>query len=72
MISSILSKIKWDCSLPNNFLDFREFASILGHEMVHFYQFTVLKMNSGNHNKDFYKFKKKFQKLGLDLQREYR
>lgn len=59
-------------TLTNNFLDFREFASILGHEMVHFYQFTVLKMNSGNHNKDFYKFKKRFQKLGLDLQREYR
>ncbi|MDA1284076.1 MAG: SprT-like domain-containing protein, partial [Proteobacteria bacterium] len=66
------TKFCYSISLTNKFLDFREFASILGHEMVHFYQFSILKLNSGNHNKDFYKFRKKFIKLGLDLQREYR
>jgi hypothetical protein len=39
--------------------------------MVHYYQKLILKQNSARHNKEFYSFKKKFEKLGLDLKRIY-
>jgi hypothetical protein len=57
--------------MHNKFKNFREFAEILGHEMVHYYQKLILKQNSARHNKEFYSFKKKFKKLGLDLKRVY-
>ena len=43
-----------------------------GHEIVHYYQKLVLKQNSAKHNKEFYSFKKKFKKIGLNLKRVYR
>ena len=33
------------------------------HEMIHYYQKLILKQNSAKHNKEFYSFKKKFNKL---------
>ena len=58
-------------TIHNKFKNFREFAEILGHEMVHYYQKLILKQNSARHNKEFYSFKKKFKKLGLNLKRSY-
>ena len=58
-------------TIHNKFKNFREFAEILGHEMVHYYQKLILKQNSARHNKEFYSFKKKFNKLGLELKRVY-
>ena len=55
-----------------NFKNFQEFVEILGHEMVHYYQKLVLKQNSAKHNKQFYSFRKKFKKLGLNLKRIYK
>jgi hypothetical protein len=59
-------------TLHNKFSNFKEFAEILGHEMIHYYQKLILRQNSAKHNKQFYSFKKKFVKLGLDLKRVYR
>ena len=59
-------------TLHNKFKNFQEFVEILGHEMVHYYQKLVLKQNSAKHNKEFYSFKKKFKKIGLNLKRVYR
>ncbi len=59
-------------TLHNKFKNFREFAEVLGHEMVHYYQKLILKQNTAKHNKEFYSFKKKFNKLGLKLKRVYR
>jgi len=59
-------------TLHNKFRNFREFAEILGHEMVHYYQKLILKQNTAKHNKEFYSFTKKFAKLGLKLKRVYR
>ena len=59
-------------TLHNKYRNFKEFAEVLGHEMVHYYQKLILKQNTAKHNKDFYKFKKKFKKLGLNLKRVYR
>ena len=43
-----------------------EFLNTLSHEMVHFWQQTVMNDN-GNHNKLFFSFKPKFKKLNLTL-----
>ncbi len=59
-------------TLRNKFKNFQEFVEILGHEMVHYYQKLVLKQNSAKHNKEFYSFKRKFKKIGLNLKRVYR
>ncbi len=59
-------------TLHNKFKNFQEFVEILGHEMVHYYQKLILKQNSAKHNKEFYSFKKKFIKIGLNLKRVYR
>ena len=59
-------------TIHNKFKNFQEFVEILGHEMVHYYQKLVLKQNSAKHNKQFYSFRKKFKKLGLNLKRIYR
>ena len=43
-----------------------EFLNTLSHEMVHFWQQTVMN-DTGNHNKLFFSFKPKFKKLNLTL-----
>lgn len=44
----------------------KEFVDTLGHEMVHLYQMANIG-DTGNHNKVFYSFRPKLNKIGLDL-----
>ena len=44
----------------------QEFVDTLGHEMVHLYQMANLG-DTGNHNKLFYSFRPKLNRIGLDL-----
>jgi len=53
------------------FKNMKQILDILGHEMVHHYQITHQKNNSGNHNSHFYKWKSKFERMGLDLKVRY-
>ena len=46
--------------------DKRDFVDTLGHEMVHLYQMANIG-DTGNHNKIFYSFRPKLNKIGLDL-----
>lgn len=46
--------------------DKRDFVETLGHEMVHLYQMANIG-DSGNHNKIFYSFRPKLNRIGLDL-----
>tara|TARA_B100000963_G_C22059643_1_gene423256 strand:- start:85 stop:483 length:399 start_codon:yes stop_codon:yes gene_type:complete len=66
------TKYCYKITIHNKFRNFREFVEILGHEMVHYYQKLVLKQNTAKHNKEFYSFRKKFRKIGLELKRIYR
>ena len=66
------TKYCYKITLHNKFKNFQEFVEILGHEMVHYYQKLVLKQNTAKQNKEFYSFKKKFKKIGLELKRIYR
>jgi len=43
-----------------------EFLNTLSHEMVHLWQQTI-KKDTGNHNKLFFSFRNKFQRLNLKL-----
>ena len=53
------------------FKNIKHFLDILGHEMVHHYQITHQQNNSGNHNSYFFRWKKKFERMGLDLKGTY-
>ena len=44
----------------------KDFVDTLGHEMVHLYQMANVG-DTGNHNKLFYSFRPKLNKIGLDL-----
>ena len=44
----------------------KEFVETLAHEMNHLWQMNI-KGDTGNHNKIFYSFRPKLNKLGLDL-----
>jgi len=44
----------------------KEFVETLAHEMIHLYQ-MLHKNDTGNHNKLFYSFRPKLNKIGLDL-----
>lgn len=55
--------------MNNKFDTFEQFLEILGHEMVHLYQFN--KGYSFKHNKVFFSFRDKFKKNGLRLMRHY-
>ena len=44
----------------------KEFVETLPHEMIHLWQMNI-KGDTGNHNKIFYSFRPKLNKLGLDL-----
>lgn len=45
----------------------KDFIETLAHEMVHYYQMTVLKCPYSNHNTDFYAWRNKFRRFGLGL-----
>lgn len=55
--------------LNNKFKSEQLFLSILGHEMVHMYQFSI--NDTGNHNKIFYSFREKFIDQDLLLSLRY-
>jgi len=40
---------------------------VLGHEMVHLWQYYALEDNSCNHNIDFYKWRRTFGANGIKL-----
>ena len=44
----------------------KEFVDTLAHEMVHLYQ-MVHKGDTGNHNKLFYSFRPKLNRIGIDI-----
>ena len=44
----------------------KEFVETLAHEMIHLWQMNI-KGDTGNHNKLFYSFRPKLNRLGLDL-----
>ena len=44
----------------------KDFVDTLGHEMIHLYQMANVG-DTGNHNKLFYSFRPKLNKIGLDL-----
>ena len=44
----------------------KELVETLAHEMIHLWQMNI-KGDTGNHNKIFYSFRPKLNKLGLDL-----
>ena len=50
------------CSL----IETKEFVETLAHEMIHLWQMNH-KGDTGNHNKLFYSFRPKLNRLGLDL-----
>ena len=52
------------------FKNLKQILDILGHEMVHHWQLTIGK-DTGNHNAIFYKWKTKFNRMGLDLKVRY-
>lgn len=56
-------------SINHRFKDLREFVNIVGHEMVHMFQF--LNGDTGKHNKMFYSFQERFKQNNLRLQRDY-
>ena len=59
------TKQYWLEMLPE-YRDKRDFVETLGHEMVHLYQMANIG-DTGNHNKIFYSFSPKLNKIGLDL-----
>ena len=59
------TKQYWLEMLPE-YRDKRDFVETLGHEMVHLYQMANIG-DTGNHNKVFYSFRTKLNKIGLDL-----
>lgn len=59
------TKQYWLEMLPE-YRDKRDFVETLGHEMVHLYQMANIG-DSGNHNKVFYSFRSKLNRIGLDL-----
>jgi len=59
------TKQYWLEMLPE-YRDKRDFVETLGHEMVHLYQMANIG-DTGNHNKVFYSFRPKLNKIGLDL-----
>ena len=61
-------KEKWiDLYLLPKYKDFQTFVEVLAHEMVHAYQYWILKDSSCNHNQEFYRWRNKFRSHGLKL-----
>ena len=58
-----------ECHLELHYImkDFKTFLTVLGHEMVHLWQYHMLEDNSCNHNIDFYKWRRVFGANGLKL-----
>ena len=58
---------KWmDLYVLPTYKSFQTFVEVLGHEMVHAYQYWIAK-DSCNHNQEFYRWRSKFRSNGLKL-----
>ena len=57
--------IELHCKFPK----WKDFVDTLAHEMVHLYQMTWLKDPYSNHNKNFFAWRTKFARAGLNLAR---
>tara|TARA_Y100000114_G_C11752350_1_gene325024 strand:- start:528 stop:917 length:390 start_codon:yes stop_codon:yes gene_type:complete len=57
-----------EITLSPKYQNMKHFINVLGHEMVHHYQYTI-QGDTGNHNQKFYRWRKKFEKMGLELSR---
>jgi hypothetical protein len=57
--------IELHCKFPT----WKDFIETLAHEMVHLYQMTWLKDPYSNHNANFFAWKTKFNRAGLQLSR---
>ena len=57
-----------EISLTTKYHNMKHFITVLGHEMVHHYQHTI-QGDTGNHNHKFYRWRNKFEKMGLELSR---
>ena len=55
--------------LHRKFPSWKDFIETLAHEMVHLYQMTWLKDPYSNHNKNFFAWRNKFERAGLNLAR---
>ncbi len=47
--------------------DFKTFLEVLGHEMVHHWQYWFIKDSTCDHNADFYSWRRRFSANGLKL-----
>ena len=57
-----------EITLSPKYQNMKHFINVLAHEMVHHYQITI-QGDTGNHNRKFYKWRNKFEKMGLELSR---
>lgn len=58
---------KWmDLYVLPKYKDFKTFVEVLAHEMVHAYQYWIIK-DSCNHNENFYRWRSKFRSAGIKL-----
>ena len=57
-----------DITVTTEFENLRHFLIVLGHEMVHHYQYSI-QGDTANHNRKFYRWRNKFNKMGLELGR---
>ena len=58
-----------ECHLELHYVmkSFNTFLEVLGHEMVHLWQYSILGDDNCNHNIDFYKWRRVFGANGLKL-----
>ena len=60
-------KVECHLEMNTNYKDFQTFLEVMGHEMVHLWQYTQLSDSTCNHNTEFYKWKRVFGQNGLRL-----
>ena len=60
--AEVIYRIELHCKFPT----WKDFIETLAHEMIHLWQMNH-KGDTGNHNKLFYSFRPKLNRLGLDL-----
>ena len=59
--------IEFKIELRKRFDTWKDFIETLAHEMVHLHQMTVDRDVYSNHNANFYRWRDKFNRLGLGL-----
>ena len=59
--------IEFKIELRKRFDTWKDFIETLAHEMVHLHQMTIDRDIYSNHNANFYRWRNKFNRLGLGL-----